>query len=65
MACKTQFSAFCIKKVVIFCGMRRMAGKAPLFTIYRRMVNRYLFAFLLVAIKTEGINGLENKLRVF
>jgi len=41
-----------------------MAGKAPLFTIYRRMVNRYLFAFLLMAIKTERIHRLENKLRV-
>jgi hypothetical protein len=43
--------------------MRGVAGKAPLFTIDRGVGNHYLFAFLLMAIETERIDALENKLR--
>jgi hypothetical protein len=45
--------------------MRGMAGKASLFTRDRDMIDGYLLAFFLMAIKTEKISSLSNKVRVF
>jgi hypothetical protein len=44
--------------------MRRMTRKTSFFTGHWGMVDSYLLRFFWVAIKTERINGLKNKLRV-
>jgi hypothetical protein len=44
--------------------MRGMAGKASFFTDHRGMIERYSLAFSLVAVRAEGVDWLENQLRV-
>lgn len=61
---KTQLSDFHIQKIFVFGGVGGMTGKAGFLTRVWRMVERNLLTFFLMAIKAEGANLFEEKLRV-